>query len=73
MLSRGVLLQSRLSQVAIKQMLFRNLKNHIRGIMFLDNEHLKYTMNEHFYSQTNSFFYSGIAALVDKWSKWIHV
>ena len=53
--------------------LFRNLKGHLRGTRFPDDECLKDSTEKWLEEQSEEFYYSGIASLKEKWSKCIKV
>ena len=53
--------------------LFRNLKSHLRGTRFSDDDELRASTEGWFQEQTKDFYYTGIASLKDKWSKCIEV
>ena len=53
--------------------LFRNLKSHLRGIRFPDDDDLKAATETWFEEQTEDFYFKGIDSLKDKWAKCIEV
>lgn len=53
--------------------LFRNLKKHLRGRHFLDDNELKEAVDAYFEDQEKSFFSTGIKSLQDRWRKCIEV
>lgn len=53
--------------------LFRNLKSHLRGHRFADDESLKANVEAWFEGQDKDFYYQGINSLAEKWQKCIDV
>ena len=53
--------------------LFRNLKSHLRGHRFADDESLKANVEAWFEGQNKGFYYHGINSLSEKWQKCIDV
>ena len=53
--------------------LFRNLKKHLRGYRFLDDNELKEAVNQWFGDQTSDFYLSGITSLQMKWRKCVEL
>ena len=52
--------------------LFRNLKSHLRGTSFWDDE-LKAATEAWFEDQIDNFYFKGIDCLKEKWAKCIEV
>ena len=50
--------------------LFRNLKSHLRGMRFRDNDELKAAIEAWFEDQIDDFYFKG---LKEKWAKCIEV
>jgi len=53
--------------------LFRNLKSHLRGACYPDDEALKEAVNEWLEGQTEDFYFSGINSLPEKCRKCIEL
>ena len=53
--------------------LFRNLKSHLRGTRFRDDDVLKAATEAWFENQINDFYFKGIDSLKEKWAKCIEV
>ena len=53
--------------------LFRNLKSHLRGTRFRDDDELKAATEAWFEDQTDDFYFKGIDCLTEKWAKCIEV
>ena len=53
--------------------LFRNLKSHLRGTRFRDDDELKATTEAWFEDQIDDFYFKGIDCLKEKWAKCIEV
>ena len=53
--------------------LFRNLKSHLRGTRFRDDDELKAATEAWFEDQTDDFYFKGIGCLKEKWAKCIEV
>lgn len=53
--------------------LFRNLKSHLRGTRFANDDDLKATTEAWLRDQSEDFYFKGIDSLKDKWAKCIEV
>jgi len=53
--------------------LFRNLKSHLHGVRYPDNEALKEAVNKWLEGQTEEFYFSGINSLPKKCRKCIEL
>ena len=53
--------------------LFRNLKSHLRGTRFRDDDELKAATETSFEDQIDDFYFKGIDCLKEKWAKCIEV
>ena len=53
--------------------LFRNLKSHLRGTRFRDDDELKTATEAWFEDQIDNFYFKGIDCLKEKWAKCIEV
>ena len=53
--------------------LFRNLKSHLRGTRFQDDDELKAATEAWFEDQIDDFYFKGIDCLKEKWAKCIEV
>ena len=53
--------------------LFRNLKSHLRGTGFRDDDELKAATEAWFEGQIDDFYFKGIDCLKEKWAKCIEV
>ena len=53
--------------------LFRNLKSHLRGTRFRDNDELKAATEDWFEDQIDGFYFKGIDCLKEKWAKCFEV
>ena len=53
--------------------LFRNLKSHLRGTRFRDDDELKAATEAWFEDQIDDFYFKGIDCLKEKWAKCIEV
>ena len=53
--------------------LFRNLKSHLRGTRFRDDDELKAATEAWFEDKIDEFFFKGIDCLKEKWAKCIEV
>ena len=53
--------------------LFRNLKSHLRGTRFPDDDELKAATEAWFEDQIDDFYFKGIDCLKEKWAKCIEV
>ena len=53
--------------------LFRNLKSHLHGKRFRDDDELKAASEAWFEDQINNFYFRGIDCLKEKWAKCIEV
>ena len=53
--------------------LFRNLKSHLRGTRFRDDDELKAATEAWFGDQTDVFYFKGIDFFKEKWTKCIEV
>ena len=51
--------------------LFRNLKSHLRGTRFRDDDELKAATEAWFEDQIDDFYFKGIDCLKEKWAKCI--
>ena len=51
--------------------LFRNLKSHLRGTRFRDDDELKAATEAWFEDQIDDFYFKGIDCLIEKWAKCI--
>ena len=49
--------------------LFRNLKSHLRGTKFRDDDELKAAIEAWFEDQIDDFYFKGIDCLKEKWAK----
>ena len=53
--------------------LFRNLKSHLRGTRFWDDDELKAATEAWYEDQIDDFYFKGIDSLKEKWAKCIEV
>ena len=53
--------------------MFRNLKSHLRGTRFRDDDELKAATEAWFEDQIDDFYFKGIDCLKEKWAKCIEV
>jgi len=53
--------------------MFRNLKSHLRGVRYPDDEVLKEAVKEWLEGQTEEFYFSGINSLPEKCRKCIEL
>ena len=53
--------------------LFRNLKSHLRGTRFRDDDELKAATEAWFEDQIDDFYFKGIDCLKEKWAKCFEV
>ena len=53
--------------------LFRNLKSHLGGMRFWDDDELKAATEAWFEDQIDNFYFKGIDCLKEKWAKCIEV